>query len=162
MLLLETPEESTTPPVLFIAMMFELSQGIDEVFSILKETVEKSNWLLHCDEEVKIYNTSRTSLFITCLLSPANAVCLNGNVEEEGSDNGDKNTSLNMESLSLSDCLDGNVEDEEGSDNGDKNTSLNMESLSLSDKSKVSLQDHVVERWTLIRKALLASVVGKK
>ena len=133
MLLLETPEESTTPPILFIAMMFELSQGIDEVFSILKETVEKSNWLLNCDEEIKIYNTSRTSLFITCLLSPANAV-----------------------------CLDGNVEDEEESDNSDKNTSLNMESLSLSDKSKVSLQDHVVERWTLIRKALLASVVGKK
>ena len=133
MLLLGTPEESTTPPVLFIAMMFELSQGIDEVFSILKETVEKSNWLFHCDEEVKIYNTSRTSLFITCLLSPANAVCLYGNVEEE-----------------------------EGSDNGDKNTSLNMESLSLSDKSKVSLQDQMVERWTLIRKALLASVVGKK
>ena len=133
MLLLGTPEESTTPPVLFIAMMFELSQGIDEVFSILKETVEKSNWLIHCDEEVKIYNTSRTSLFITCLLSPANAVCLDGNVEEE-----------------------------EESDNGDKNTSLNMESLSLSDKSKVSLKDFVVERWTLIRKALLASVVGKK
>ena len=132
MLLLGTPEESTMPPVLFIAMMFELSQGIDEVFSILKETVEKSNWLIHCDEEVKIYNTSRTSLFITCLLSPANAVCLNGNVEEEGSDN------------------------------GDKNTSLNMESLSLSDKSKVSLQDQMVERWILIRKALLASVVGNK
>ena len=133
MLLIGTPEEITTPPVLFIAMMFELSQGIDEVFSILKETVEKSNWLFHCDEEVKIYNTSRTSLFITCLLSPANAVCLDGNVEEE----------------------------EEG-DNDDKYTSLNMESLSLSDKSKVSLQDQMVERWTLIRKALLASVVGKK
>ena len=133
MLLIGTPEEITTPPVLFIAMMFELSQGIDEVFSILKETVEKSNWLFHCDEEVKIYNTSRTSLFITCLLSPANAVCLDGNVEEE----------------------------EEG-DNDDKDTSLNMESLSLSDKSKVSLQDQMVERWTLIRKALLASVVGKK
>merc|ERR1712051_696472 len=95
-LLLGTPEELTAPPILFIAMMFELSQGIDEVFSTLKETVEKSNWLLHYDEEVKIYNTSRTSLFITCLLSPANAVCLNGNVEEEGGDNGDKNTSLNM------------------------------------------------------------------
>ena len=121
-------------------MMFEnycsqkiLFLGMDEVFSIIKETVEKSNWLLHCDEEVKIYNTSRTSLFITCLLSPANAVCLDGNVEEE-----------------------------EESDE-DKNTSLNIESLSLCDKSKqVSLQDHVVERWTLIRKALLASVVGNK
>ena len=37
-----------------------------------------------------------------------------------------------------------------------------MESLSLSDKSKLSLQDHEVERWTFIRKAMLASVVGKK
>ena len=59
-------------------------------------------------------------------------------------------------------CLDENVEEEEGRVNGDENTSLNMESLSLSDKSKVSLQDQMVERWTLIRKALLASVVGKK
>ena len=133
-LLLGTPEESTTPPVLFIAMMFELSQGMDEVFSIIKETVEKSNWLIHCDEEVKIYNTSRTSLFITCLLSPANTVSLDGNVKEE-----------------------------EGSGNDDKSKPLNMESLSLSDKSKhLSLQDQMVERWTLIRKALLASVVGNK
>merc|ERR1712051_143813 len=139
-LLLGTPEELTAPPILFIAMMFELSQGIDEVFSILKETVKKSNWLLHCDEEVKIYNTSRTSLFTTCLLSPANAVCLDANAV----------------------CLDANVEEREGSDNGDKNTSLNMESLSLSDKSIVSLQDHAVKRWTSIRKALLASVVGRK
>ena len=146
MLLLETPEELTTPPVLFIAMMFELSQGMDEVFSIIKETVEKSNWLLHCDEEVKIYNTSRTSLFITCLLSPANAVCLDGN-----------QTTTTTKTTTIAT----NVEDEEGSDD-DENTSLNMESLSLSDKSKVSLQDHVVERWTLIRKALLASVVGNK
>merc|ERR1711971_80696 len=110
-------------------MMFELSQGIDEVFSILKETVVKSNWFLHCDEEVKIYNTSRTSLFFTCLLSPANAVCLERNQ--------------------------GNVEDD------DKNTSLNMESLSVSDKCKVSLQDQAVDRWTMIRKALLASIVGQ-
>ena len=58
--------------------------------------------------------------------------------------------------------MDGNVQEEEGSDNGDENTSLNMESLSLNDKSKVSFQDHVVERWSLIRKALLASVVGRK
>jgi hypothetical protein len=154
MLLLGTPEESTTPPVLFIAMMFELSQGIDEVFSIIKETVEKSNWLLHCDEEVKIYNTSRTSLFITCLLSPANAVCLNA-----------KAVCLDANAVCLDAnavCLDRNVEEEEESDNGDKNTSLNLESLSLSDKSNVSLQDHVVERWTLIRKALLASIVGNK
>ena len=59
-------------------------------------------------------------------------------------------------------CLDEKVEEEEESDNGDKNTSLNMESLSLSDKSKASLQDQMVERWTLIRKALLSSVVGNK
>ena len=60
-------------------MMFELSQGIDEIFSMIKETVKKCNWLLYCDEEVKIYNTSRTSLLITCLLTPANAVCLDYN-----------------------------------------------------------------------------------
>ena len=72
-------------------------------------------------------------LNFTCLLSPENTVCLDEKVEEE-----------------------------EGSDDSDKNTSLNMESLSLSDKSIISLQDHVVERWTLIRKALLASVVGNK
>ena len=59
-------------------------------------------------------------------------------------------------------CLDENVEEEEGNDNSDKNTSLNMESLSFSDKSKVWLQDQMVERWTLIRKALLSSVVGNK
>ena len=74
-----SPKESKTPPIFFIVMMFELSQGMDEVFSIIKENVEKFNWLLHIDEEVKIYNTSRTSLFFTCLLSPANAACLERN-----------------------------------------------------------------------------------
>ena len=74
------PEESTKPPIYFIAMMFELSQGMDELFSIIRENVEKFNWLLHIDEEVKIYNTSRTSLFFTCLLSPASAAGLERNL----------------------------------------------------------------------------------
>ena len=44
------------------------------------------------------------------------------------------------------------------------NTTLNMDSASDADKSEVSLQNQVlnVERWILIRKALLASVVGNK
>ena len=60
--------------------------------------------------------------------------------------------------------LDENVEAvEEIGNNDDRNISVNMESLSLGNKTKhVLLQDQVVERWILIRKALLASVIGKK
>ena len=64
------------PPIAAIAIMFELSQDCDKIIEFIREECDKCNWLFHCDDALSIYNTSRTSLVYTCILSPSNAFCL--------------------------------------------------------------------------------------
>ena len=61
------------PPIAAIAIMVELSQGIDDIMEFIRHEVSKLKWIFHCDEKVNIYNTSRASIIITCILCPNNA-----------------------------------------------------------------------------------------
>ena len=128
------------PPVASIAMMFELAQGMDEIITFLRGVVSKHSWMLHIDDAVNIYNTSRTSLIITCLLVPAETVCLSDNALEDTRVSSPTNSSK----YSLI-----------------SNQMPRIPSSTSSECSFVPLQDKVIEMWILIRKSLLQSVIGK-
>ena len=132
--------EDTPPPVASISMMFELAQGMDEIFTILQDVVSKHNWVLHIDDPVNIYNTSRTSLFITCLLIPAESVCLSDIIID--------NARVISPSKSTNYGVVGN-------------TILPTVSSSTSKGAFVPLLEKVVELWIVIRKSLLQGVIGK-
>ena len=121
--------------------MFELGQNIDEVISIIQSTVSQCGWLLHRDDAISIYNTSRTSLFITCVLSPSNAIC---------------SKILNLDSVDKVD---------NSSSTCDEKTSsqlISTDPSSMYDHSYVLLQEEVVQTWKSTRQRLLGSVVGLK
>ena len=121
-------------------MMFELAQGMDEILTFIRNVVSKYNWTIHIDEPVNIYNTSRTSLFITCLLAPADAVC-------------QYDTYLDSKVINsiVTDTINKGVEV----------TKSEVLVPSTSDTLIVPLYEKVRDKWLSNRKRLLHSVVGK-
>ena len=137
---LNNQEEKLGLPVASISMMFELAQGMDEILTFIRNVVSKYNWTIHIDEPVNIYNTSRTSLFITCLLTPADAVC---------------------QYDIYSDSKTNNSIDAESKNKMVKVTNSEVPVTSTSETSIVPLQEKVRDKWLSFRKQLLQSVVGK-
>lgn len=137
---LKNQKEKLGVPVASISMMFELAQGMDEIFTLIRNVVSKYNWAIHIDEPVNIYNTSRTSLFITCLLAPADAVCQN-------------DAYLNSKTINSIDTKSKNRVVEA--------TNTDVAVPSSSETLIVPLQEKVRDKWLSFRKQLLQSVVGK-
>ena len=137
---LNNSDQNVSPPIVSISMMFELAQGMDDILKSLQDEAAKCKWMIHIDEPVNIYNTSRTALFITCLLTPAHSVCFNSvklDANEKELSSISPNNDLDFPiTLSTSSCID-------------------------SEHSLVVLQNKVIDTWIPIRKSLLQGIIGK-
>ena len=58
------------PPIFGLAIMFEIGKNSSEVIDAINSAATCYGWVMHYDEPVTIYNTSRASMFITGIITP--------------------------------------------------------------------------------------------